>query len=87
MPVGILHHGPASAPSGGGHWIIVIGYRDDTKAPGGGYFIVHDPWGTIDHRTGKYTNTQGNLVDYSYSLFDSRWTVTGSSDGWAIAVS
>lgn len=87
VPVGILHHGPASAPSGGGHWIIVIGYRDDAKAPGGGYFIVHDPWGTIDHRTGKYTNTQGNLVDYSYSLFDFRWTVTGSSDGWAIAVS
>lgn len=87
VPVGILHHGPASAPSGGGHWIIVIGYRDDPKAPGGGYFIVHDPWGTIDHRTGKYINTLGNLVDYSYSLFDSRWTVTGSSDGWAIAVS
>lgn len=87
VPVGILHHGPASAPSGGGHWIIVIGYRDDPKAPGGGYFVVHDPWGTIDNRTGKYTNTQGNLIDYSYSLFDSRWTVTGSSDGWAIAVS
>ena len=26
VPIGILHHGPASAPAGGGHWICVVGY-------------------------------------------------------------
>lgn len=87
VPVGILHQGPSSAPRGGGHWIIVIGYRDDKSAPGGGYFIVHDPWGEIDNRSGNYISQNGNRVNYSYALFDSRWTVAGSSDGWAVTVS
>ncbi len=86
MPVGILHQGPSSAPRGGGHWIIVIGYQNDSTAPGGGYFIVHDPWGAIDNSTGQYISTNGNKLKYSYSLFDSRWTVVNDSDGWAIAV-
>lgn len=79
VPVGILHHGPASAPTGGGHWIIVIGY-DNTG------FVVHDPWGEIDNATGTYPSTNGKSLHYSYKLFDSRWTVYGSSDGWAVVV-
>lgn len=79
VPCGILHHGPASAPTGGGHWIIVIGYDNDG-------FIVHDPWGEINHANGTYPSTNGKAVHYSYKLFDSRWTVYGSSDGWAIIV-
>jgi GH24 family phage-related lysozyme (muramidase) len=79
VPVGILHHGPASAPSGGGHWICVIGY----DATG---FIVHDPWGEIDHGSGTYPSTDGASKHYSYKLFDSRWTVAGNSDGWAVLV-
>jgi GH24 family phage-related lysozyme (muramidase) len=86
VPVGILHQGPSSAPRGGGHWIIVIGYQNDSAAPGGGYFIVHDPWGEINNSTGQYISTNGNKLKYSYSLFDSRWTVVNDSDGWAIAV-
>lgn len=79
VPVGILHHGPASAPNGGGHWLIVIGY--DSKG-----FIVHDPWGEIDNASGTYVSTYGKGLHYSYRLFDSRWTVFGPSDGWAILV-
>lgn len=86
VPVGILHHGPASAPSGGGHWLIVIGYEDDAKAPGGGYFIVNDPWGEITHSNGTYGSTNGDRRKYSYALFDSRWTVASNSDGWCILV-
>jgi hypothetical protein len=86
VPVGILHHGPASAPSGGGHWLIVIGYEDDAKAPGGGYFICHDPWGDLQHSIGVYNSTNGKSRKYSYSLFDSRWTVASNSDGWCIVV-
>ena len=79
VPVGILHHGPASSPSGGGHWICVIGY--DTTG-----FIVHDPWGEIDNASGTYPSEDGASKHYSYKLFDSRWTVAGNSDGWAVLV-
>ena len=81
VPVGILHHGPASAPSGGGHWICVIGYDDAKRG-----FIVHDPWGEIDNASGTYPDTNGASKLYSYKLFDSRWTVSGTSDGWAVLV-
>ena len=76
-PIGILHHGPASAPSGGGHWICVIGY-DKTG------FIVHDPWGEIDHASGNYISTDGKALHYSNNLIGSRWTVANPNDGWCI---
>ena len=79
VPVGILHHGPASAPSGGGHWLCVIGYDDKG-------FIVNDPWGEIDHASGTYISTNGERLHYSSFLMGSRWTVAGDSDGWAIKV-
>ena len=79
VPCGILHHGSPSSPSGGGHWICVIGY-DSTG------FVVHDPWGEIDHASGTYPSTNGASRHYSYGLFDSRWTVDGNSDGWAVLV-
>lgn len=77
VPIGILHHGPSHAPSGGGHWICVIGY-DDTG------FIVHDPWGEIDHASGTYISKDGKSLHYSNDLLSSRWTVDSDSDGWAI---
>ena len=30
----------------GGHAMLVVGYRDSSKVPGGGYFIVRNSWGT-----------------------------------------
>lgn len=77
VPIGILHKGPASAPSGGGHWICVIGY--DEKG-----FIVNDPWGEITHSTGYYDSTDGEKLHYSYNLINSRWTVSNPNDGWCI---
>lgn len=79
VPVGILHKGSASAPTGGGHWLVVNGY--DEKG-----FVCHDPWGKITHSTGHYSSTNGREVHYSYSLFDSRWTVASDRDGWCIIV-
>jgi uncharacterized protein YvpB len=73
----MLHKGPASAPSGGGHWICVIGY--DEKG-----FIVNDPWGEITHSTGYYDSTDGEKLHYSYNLINSRWTVANPNDGWCI---
>jgi hypothetical protein len=86
IPVGILHQGPSAAPRGGGHWLIVIGYEDNTKSPGGGHFVCHDPWGELQHSLGVYNSTNGESVAYSYALFDSRWTVASNSDGWCIIV-
>ena len=77
VPVGILHHGPSSAPSGGGHWIIVIGKEGDK-------YIVNDPWGEIDNATGTYPSTNGNRVKYSKNLLKARWTVEGDGSGWGV---
>lgn len=76
-PIGILHKGPKEKPSGGGHWICVIGYEDELKR-----FIVHDPWGEIDHTTGTYISINGKNLYYSYNLLRSRWTVEGPGTGW-----
>lgn len=84
IPIGILHHGPSSAPSGSGHWIIVIGKEVDAKAPGGCWYIVQDPWGEIDNATGTYPTTNGNRVKYSRNLLKARWTVEGDGSGWGV---
>jgi GH24 family phage-related lysozyme (muramidase) len=76
-PIGILHKGPKEKPSGSGHWICVIGYEDELKR-----FIVHDPWGEIDHATGTYISINGKNLYYSYNLLRSRWTVEGPGTGW-----
>jgi hypothetical protein len=80
VPVGILHHGPSSAPSGGGHWIIIIGKEGDN-------YVVNDPWGEIDNATGTYPSTNGNRVKYSKNLLKARWTVEGDGSGWGIVAS
>ncbi len=84
VPIGILHHGPATAPSGGGHWICVIGFRDDANKPGGGTFICHDPWGELDNASGEYVSTNGNAMEYSYKMISQRYTVANPQDGWHI---
>ena len=77
IPVGILHHGPASSPSGGGHWLTVIGKEGDN-------YIVNDPWGEIDHASGTYISTDGEHRKYSENLMKARWTVEGPGSGWYI---
>lgn len=78
VPLGILHKGPVSAPQGGGHWIIAIGYdRDDA-------LIVHDPFGEIDLLSGAYVNNWGARLRYSRKNLGPRWMVEGEGSGWAI---
>jgi putative chitinase len=64
----------------------VIGYCDDASYPGGGYFIVNDPFGELDHASGSYSSENGSKLKYSYALMDARWTVPGESDGWSIII-
>lgn len=38
IPVGWLHHGPVSAPTGGGHWSLVVGWDPASQS-----VLMHDP--------------------------------------------
>lgn len=77
VAVGWLHHGPASDPSGGGHWTVVIGY----DASG---VIMNDPYGDCDLVNGGYpSNHDGAGLHYSYRNWLPRWRV-GGSGGWML---
>jgi hypothetical protein len=75
VAVGWLHKGPVSAPAGGGHWSVVIGY---TAAA----WIQNDPNGEALLVQGGYTsNTKGAGVVYSRKNWNPRW-MPGGSGGW-----
>ena len=80
VAVGWLHHGPYNAPTGGGHWSVVIGFDP-------GYWILNDPNGEADLINGGYENhTKGAGVKYSRERFERRWCADGAATGWAILV-
>ena len=80
VAVGWLHQGPYNAPSGGGHWSVVIGFDP-------GYWILNDPNGEADLINGGYVNhTKGAGVKYSRPRFDRRWLVDGAATGWCLLV-
>jgi len=87
VPIGILHKGPSYAPQGFGHWICAIGYNEDPKLPGGGTFIVHDPFGDLDNYSGNYGSTNGNALRYSFQMISQRWTCEGPKSGWYMDLS
>jgi len=78
VPVGWLHHGSVSSPSGGGHYSVVVGYDDVSSS-----WIMHDPNGEASLTTGGYTdNLDGSNKSYSYKNFNPRWIVEGEGSGW-----
>jgi len=78
VAVGWLHHGTPQAPTGGGHWTVVIGYT--AKA-----FIHHDPNGEADLVHGGYVNHSGGRgVSYSRKNWLPRWTPAPAS-GWLVS--
>lgn len=78
VAVGWLHHGPPSAPSGGGHWTVVIGY----DASG---VIMNDPYGSCDLVNGGYPqNHNGARQHYSYQNWLPRWRPQNSG-GWYLS--
>lgn len=81
-PVGFLHHGPVSAPSGGGHYILAIGYTDT-------HLIAHDPYGELDVVNGGYPKTGGTYgkqIHYSWKNWAPRWSVANDHDGWGLDI-
>jgi GH24 family phage-related lysozyme (muramidase)/uncharacterized protein YvpB len=77
VPVGFLHRGPVSAPSGGGHWLIVVGYTKD-------HLVVHDPFGEADLVSGATLGGVARFARYSRRNFGPRWQVEGANTGWAV---
>jgi len=77
---GWLHHGSYQAPSGGGHWSVVVG-TDATSV------IHNDPYGMADVVNGGYKSAQGGkYVHYSKQYWLPRWLVEGASSGWGVLI-
>jgi hypothetical protein len=79
LAFGILHHGPATAPTGGGHWIAVCGYNSKG-------WLVHDPYGNLDLANGRWLakgGATGRGLHYSFKNTNPRWLVEGPGSGWA----
>ena len=80
VPIGILHHGTIDKPSGGGHWVCLIGY--DEK-----YFHVHDPFGELSLISGGYLKsgpTDGENQRYTRKNLMKRWLIANDHDGWLV---
>ena len=80
VPVGWLHKGPVAAPSGGGHWSLVIGWDPTRRA-----VLMHDPNGEADLFGGGYVTTaigSGRNRWYSEKNWGRRWMVEGLGSGW-----
>lgn len=78
VPVGILHKGYVDKPTGGGHWVTLIGY--DEK-----YFHVHDPAGELNLIGGGYLYGTGENQRYTRKNLMKRWLIDKSGkDGWLV---
>jgi hypothetical protein len=78
VAIGILHHGPVSAPSGGGHYIAVYGF-DSTR------WMVNDPYGELDLVNGGWSSqapTAGKGQRYSFRNLNPRFLPEGPASGW-----
>jgi hypothetical protein len=82
VPVGWLHRGSISHPTGGGHWSVVIGFDDQG-------FYHNDPNGEADMVGGGYvsnSNRAGAGVRYSRRNWLRRWEVDGKGTGWYLRI-
>jgi hypothetical protein len=78
VPIGVLHRGNVSSPTGGGHWVTLVGY--DTT-----HFWVNDPMGEMDLVNGGYVSMRlgsGHNVRYARRNLMRRWLIASQSDGW-----
>lgn len=70
--IGILHHGPPEAPSGG-HMIVAI------SRTAGGDYMINDPFGNL---LDGYASEDGGGLTYSRHELTGRWTADGPKTGW-----
>ena len=84
LPVvaGVLHHGPATAPTGGGHYVTLFGFDGGAKPT----WHVHDPYGELNLVAGGWARQGGGAgrdQRYSFRNFNPRWLPEGPASGWA----
>ena len=80
VAVGWLHKGPVTAPTGGGHWTVAVGFTADA-------IVMNDPNGEANMLNGGYVNhTGGAGVRYSRRNWLRRWEADGPGTGWALLV-
>jgi hypothetical protein len=79
VATGFLHHGPSSAPRGGGHWILAVGFKP-------GYAVFNDPYGELDTVNGGYVRvgSGGHFIPYSWRHWLPRWQLEGAGSGWLL---
>jgi len=82
VPIGVLHKGPVSRPTGGGHWIVIIGRNEDNTK-----YVVNDPFGEMDLVNGDYVSSNGKQLLYSKKNLGPRFMVEGPGTGWVIKAS
>lgn len=81
VAVGWLHHGPASAPQGGGHWSVITGWDPP------GHIFMHDPlWEPDLVRGGHIPHRRGEHVRCSLRNWRPRWEVEGPGTGWSLHI-
>lgn len=81
VAVGWLHHGSPMAPTGAGHWSVVVGFD-----PAGVW--MNDPNGEADLVRGGYLpNRNGAGLKYSWRNWLPRWQVEGVGTGWYLTCS
>ena len=80
VPVGWLHRGNVTHPSGGGHWSVVIGYTPT-------HFVFNDPNGEANLVAGGYVSNKGGAgIAYSRKNWLPRWLIDGPESGWFLRV-
>ena len=80
--IGVLHHGPCHAATGGGHYVAVYGASYAAKGAG---WRVNDPYGELDVLDGGWAaqgGTSGKGQIYSFRGLNPRWLNPGPSNGW-----
>lgn len=78
VAVGSLHHGPVTAPSGGGHFVVLTGFTDSA-------WVVQDPYGAQDLVNGGWAGQfigAGKDQLYSFKNFNPRIFVEGDGSCW-----
>ena len=80
VPVGWLHKGPISNPSGTGHWSVVVGFTPT-------HFIFNDPYGEANLVNGGYVSHKGGAgAAYSRKNWIPRWLIEGDDTGWFMKI-
>jgi C1A family cysteine protease len=57
----------------GGHWVLIVGWKDDPRLPSGGYWICRNSWGEKWGEEGYFKSAYGDVtgIDDFYIVYGS----------------